>query len=190
MNAAEYLARIGYDGPLEPSPETLAGLQRAHLLSVPFENLDIHLGRRLVLDRSANFDKIVRRRRGGWCYELNGLFSWLLEELGFRVTLLGSRVEGAAGAGQDLAHLLLLVDLDRPYIADVGFGESSLDPIALERLPDHVIPAASTVTSAWSSRSRRGRSRTSGRCAATSRPRPSRGSSACARSRWRGRTGG
>ncbi len=139
MNAAEYLARIGYQGPLDPSPETLAGLQRAHMLTVPFENLDIHLGRRLVLDRAANYDKIVRRRRGGWCYELNGMFSWLLEELGFRVTLLASRVEGATGAGREFAHLLLLVHLDRPYIADVGFGESSLDPIPLDDLPDHVI---------------------------------------------------
>ena len=73
-------------------------LQRAHVLSVPFENLDIHLGRRLVLDREANYAKIVERRRGGWCYELNGAFGWLLEQLGYRVTLLGSRVEWDGGA--------------------------------------------------------------------------------------------
>ena len=85
MNVDAYLERIGYEGPREPTIETLTGLHRAHMLSVPFENLDIHLGRRLVLDRPVNFAKIVDHRRGGWCYELNGLFGWLLEQLGFRV---------------------------------------------------------------------------------------------------------
>src|SRR5438046_8483502 len=114
---------MGYAGPREPGFETLAALHRAHMLSVPFENLDIHLGRRLVLDREANFEKIVVRRRGGWCYELNGLFGLLLEELGFAVTLLGSRVDDSHGAGSDLAHLLLRVDIEQPWICDVGFGE-------------------------------------------------------------------
>src|SRR5439155_12169680 len=90
VNVDAYLERIGYAGPREPGFETLAALHRAHMLSVPFENLDIHLGRRLVLDREANFEKIVVRHRGGWCYELNGLFALLLERLGFRVTLLGA----------------------------------------------------------------------------------------------------
>jgi N-hydroxyarylamine O-acetyltransferase len=131
VDVERYLARIGYEGPLDASPETLAELQRAHMTAVPFENLDISLGRPLVLDREANYRKIVERRRGGWCYELNGLFSWLLEELGFEVTLLGSRVAGPGGASPDLAHLILRVDLDVPYIADVGFGESSLRPLLL-----------------------------------------------------------
>src|SRR5205085_8232372 len=96
-----YLDRIGYDGPTEPGLITLTGLQRAHMLSVPFENLDVHLGRRLVLDPAANFEKIVGRRRGGWCFELNGLFGWLLEQLGFDVTLLGSRVDIGDGRGSD-----------------------------------------------------------------------------------------
>jgi N-hydroxyarylamine O-acetyltransferase len=139
VNARDYLARIGYDGPLEPTAETLARLQRAHMLAVPFENLDIHLGRPLRLDRQANFAKLVTRRRGGWCYELNSMFAWLLEQLGYRVTLLGARVEGSEVGSLDLAHLLLRVDLDRPWIADVGFGESSLEPIPLENLPNHVI---------------------------------------------------
>ena len=73
-----YLARIGLRGPCEPTLETLVALHRAHMLSVPFENLDIHLGRPLVLDPAANFEKIVTRRRGGWCYEQNGLFGWVL----------------------------------------------------------------------------------------------------------------
>jgi|RhiMethySRZTD1v2_1073278.scaffolds.fasta_scaffold80350_4 N-hydroxyarylamine O-acetyltransferase len=133
MNIDAYLERIGYAGPLEPSAETLAALQRAHMLTVPFENLDIGRGRRLVLDREPIFDKVVGRRRGGWCFELNQLFAALLVELGFTVTLLGSKViDPEGGESEDLVHLIPLVDLDPPLIADVGFGESSLMPIPLD----------------------------------------------------------
>jgi N-hydroxyarylamine O-acetyltransferase len=138
VNVDAYLERIGYDGPRDPTFETLAGLQRAHMLSVPFENLDIHLGRRLVLDREANFEKIVLRRRGGWCYELNGLFGSMLERLGFSVTLLGARVVGER-VGRDLGHLMLRVDLDQPWLADVGFGESPLEPVPLTDAPHQVV---------------------------------------------------
>jgi N-hydroxyarylamine O-acetyltransferase len=139
VNVDAYLERIGYEGSREPTFETLSALQRAHMLSVPFENLDIHLGRRLVLDREANFEKIVVRGRGGWCFELNGLFGWLLEQLGFAVTLLGSRVDDSHGAGSDMAHLLLRVDLEQPWICDVGFGEGVFSPLALAQLGDRVI---------------------------------------------------
>ena len=138
MNVDAYLDRIGYRGSREPTFETLSALHRAHMLSVPFENLDIHLGRRLVLDREANFEKIVIRRRGGWCYELNGLFGLLLERLGFPVTMLGARVVGER-VGEELGHLMLRVDLDRPWLADVGFGESSLAPIPLGDEPEQVV---------------------------------------------------
>ena len=133
-----YLARIGLRGPCEPTLETLVALHRAHMLSVPFENLDIHLGRPLVLDPAANFGKIVTRRRGGWCYEQNGLFGWVLEQVGFNVTLLGARVVGER-VGRDLGHLMLRVDLDRPWLADVGFGESSLVPVPLSDEPWQVV---------------------------------------------------
>jgi N-hydroxyarylamine O-acetyltransferase len=138
VNVEAYLERIGYTGSREPTFETLSALHRAHMLSVPFENLDIHLGRRLVLDREANFEKIVIRRRGGWCYELNGLFGLLLERLGFPVTMLGARVVGER-VGDELGHLMLRVDLDRPWLADVGFGESSLVPIPLGDEPEQVV---------------------------------------------------
>jgi N-hydroxyarylamine O-acetyltransferase len=75
-----------------------------------------------MLDREANYEKIVERRRGGWCFELNGLYAALLEQLGFEVTLLGSRVHGTDWVSQELAHMLLLVHLDEPYVVDVGFG--------------------------------------------------------------------
>jgi N-hydroxyarylamine O-acetyltransferase len=90
MDVALYLQRIRYEGSVEPNFTTLRTLHLAHLLTVPFENLDIHVQRPITLDRAALFDKIVLRRRGGFCYELNGLFAALLEKLGFVVTLLSA----------------------------------------------------------------------------------------------------
>src|SRR5438874_1301375 len=83
MDLQAYLQRINYRGEQTPTAATLRELHRAHLLTVPFENLDIHLGRPILLDQAALFEKIVSRRRGGFCYELNGLFALLLRELGF-----------------------------------------------------------------------------------------------------------
>ena len=140
MNLAAYLNRIGHTAPVRADLGTLRALHRAHQYTVTFENLDVQLGRPLSLEREAIYDKVVTRRRGGWCYELNGLFGRLLEELGFRVTVLGSRVTGHTPS-VDLAHLLLLVDLDEPYIADVGFGDgSSLVPIPLAQVEGGTIP--------------------------------------------------
>src|SRR5690348_13748024 len=87
MDTAAYLARIGYTGPLQPSAESLRLLQRAHLLSVPFENLDIGRKRKIMVDRERSVAKVVSEKRGGFCYELNGAFATLLESLGFKVTL-------------------------------------------------------------------------------------------------------
>ena len=130
---AEYLDRIGDHGPLDVTAETLRRLHHAHLLAVPFENLDIHLGRPIVLDLDALFDKVVRRRRGGFCYELNGLFGWLLGELGFDVTMIAARVFNARGElGPEFDHMALLVDLDRVWLADVGFGASAREPLLLD----------------------------------------------------------
>ena len=78
----EYLARIGYAGSIEPTTEGLRALHRAHMLTVPFENLDIGLKREISCDAESAVRKIVERRRGGFCYELNGAFAWLLRELG------------------------------------------------------------------------------------------------------------
>ena len=102
MKLENYLQRIHYTGPLAPTEATLRQLHRAHLLAIPYENLDIHLGRRLTLEIEHVYTKIVDRGRGGWCYEMNGLFAWALRELGFDVTLLGSSVgEPAQGADGD-----------------------------------------------------------------------------------------
>jgi N-hydroxyarylamine O-acetyltransferase len=123
MDLQAYLRRMNYHGELAPTAATLRDLHRAHLLAVPFENLDIQLGRPILLEQDALFDKIVTRRRGGFCYELNGLFALLLRGLGFEVTLLAAGVARAAGGfGPEFDHLTLLVTTDhRPPTADHQF---------------------------------------------------------------------
>jgi N-hydroxyarylamine O-acetyltransferase len=133
LDIPAYLERIAYTGSRDVSADTLRGLHLAHLYTVPFENLDIHLGRRLSLDGTALFDKVVTRRRGGFCYELNGLFCALLRELGFRVTMLSAEVAGKAGGfSAPFDHLTLRVDLDEPWLADVGFGDGFRLPVRLD----------------------------------------------------------
>jgi N-hydroxyarylamine O-acetyltransferase len=128
-----YLARIGHRGSTVPTLETLRVLHHAHLLSVPFENLDIGLGREIVIDENAILRKVVEQRRGGFCYELNGAFAALLRAIGFRVTLLSARVSREKGGeGPEFDHLTLRIDLDEPWLVDVGFGESFLEPLRLE----------------------------------------------------------
>jgi len=128
-----YLARIGYDGSRDPTLETLRTLHLAHLYSVPFENLDIHWGQRIVLDEDVLFRKIVEARRGGFCYELNGLFAVLLSALGFDVTMLSARVVNSEDVpGPEFEHMALLVAVEGAHwLADVGFGESSRWPLDL-----------------------------------------------------------
>ena len=133
MNVDAYLERIDYRGPLAPTAETLRRLHVAHLLAVPFENLSIHAGEPIVLDDDALFDKIVVRRRGGFCYELNGLFAALLRALGFRVEMLSARVARRDGGfGPEFDHMALLVTLEERWLADVGFGDSFVEPLLLD----------------------------------------------------------
>lgn len=132
MDVAAYLDRIGYRGDCTPMYDTLRGVHRAHLIAIPYENLDIHLGRPLSLDLPTIYDKLVTRRRGGWCYEMNGLLAWALRNMGFHLQLLSSAVAPVTPEERLLRdHMLLRVDLDRPYLADAGFGNGILDPLPL-----------------------------------------------------------
>jgi len=132
MDVRAYLDRVGYHGPIEPTADTLRALHRQHMLNVPFENLDIGLGRKIALDPECFVEKIVHRRRGGFCYELNGAFATLLVALGFRVTLLSARVANDQGvASKEFDHLALQIDLEDRWLADVGFGENFLEPLRL-----------------------------------------------------------
>ncbi|MBZ5656876.1 MAG: arylamine N-acetyltransferase [Acidobacteriia bacterium] len=133
MEIKAYLQRIGYVGEVRPTAATLRALHRAHLFAVPFENLDIHLGRKIICDEARFLHKIVSERRGGFCYELNGAFAALLRALGFQVTLLSARVARADGShGPEFDHLTLRVDLEEPWLADVGFGDNFLEPLCLK----------------------------------------------------------
>jgi N-hydroxyarylamine O-acetyltransferase len=137
-----YLARIGAARPARTDAAALRELQLRHLLAVPFENLSIHLGEPIVLEPAALLDKLVRRRRGGFCYELNGAFADLLSTLGFGVTLLAARVFGQAGPGPPFDHLALRVEVDGdgPWLADVGFGRHSSYPLRLDSREEQADP--------------------------------------------------
>lgn len=132
VNIEAYFSRIGYRGRAEPTLETLRAIHRAHLLFIPYENLDIHLGHPLTLEPASIFEKLVLRERGGWCYEMNGLLAWVLGELGFEVRLLSGAVgRDRHGNEAEGTHLVLLVQLEHPYLADVGFGDGFLEPLPL-----------------------------------------------------------
>ncbi len=133
LDIKPYLQRIGYGGSTAVALETLRAVHRAHLLTVPFENLDIGRKRKIEVDEDAFVRKIVERRRGGFCYELNEAFAALLRAMGFRVTLLSARVANKEGTeGPEFDHLCLRVDLEQSWLADVGFGELFLEPLRLK----------------------------------------------------------
>src|SRR5271167_2186414 len=130
MDVEAYLRRIEYDGPRQPSAASLRALHRQHLFTVPFENLDIALKTPIRLDLTLLYEKVVVRRRGGFCYELNGLFCALLSSMGFQVQMLSARVRrDDGGFGPEFDHMLLKVDLEERWLVDVGFGDSFVDPI-------------------------------------------------------------
>jgi len=137
-----YLARLQYFKPIEPDAQTLQGLQLAHMLNVPFENLDIGLKRPIHLAEEALWDKIVVQKRGGFCYELNGLFACLLKQIGFDVTYLNARVYNHEGKlGIDFDHLALLVQTPgQPgrWLVDAGFGDSFNEPLSFEERGEQV----------------------------------------------------
>ncbi len=130
---AAYLRRLGLERAERPSLPFLTRLQRRHLLRVPFENLDIFWRRPFPLDVHRAWSKVVELRRGGFCYELNGLFACALSALGFRVSLLSARVwrKAERNWGPEFDHLTLAVTLDQTYLVEVGFGDAFRAPMPL-----------------------------------------------------------
>jgi N-hydroxyarylamine O-acetyltransferase len=131
LDARDYLSRIGAKTPRGTTVEALRELHAAHLRAVPFENLDIYRRVPIVLDQDRILKKLVGDRRGGFCYELNAAFRWLLIEVGYRVTLLSAEVARPEGGfGIPFDHMALLVEVDGvDWLADVGFGDSFLYPL-------------------------------------------------------------
>ena len=132
LDTKAYLDRINYQGSLTPTAQTLRDLQVAHLLAVPFENLSIHARQPIVLEDEALFTKIVQQRRGGFCYETNGLFAALLRDLGFSVTMLSAQVFQTESFGPDFDHMVLMAHLEQRWLVDVGFGDSFREPLRID----------------------------------------------------------
>lgn len=127
----KYLERLGLDSAPGPDYDGLRTLHRAHLESIPFENLDIHLDRPIRLELEEILDKLIGQQRGGYCYELNGAFSSLLRSLGFETNLLAARVYDGDIVGIPFDHACIQVNLDQPRLVDVGFGALFTDPILM-----------------------------------------------------------
>ena len=132
---SKYLKRINFINDPSVSKECLFELQKAHLLSVPFENLDIHNNKTIVLKYELLFDKVVKNKRGGFCYELNGLFFDLLTSIGFNAQLISGRVHNKQGSyGEEFDHMAIIVTINQSeYLVDVGFGKFTLEPLLLEQ---------------------------------------------------------
>lgn len=133
MNLEKYLQRIGFVGNNLPKAnlDTLKALHYAHMHHVPFENLDIHYGTYIKVDVAQFYRKIVENNRGGFCFELNGLFNWVLKQLGFKVTMLAASViNDESNYGIPLGHLTNLVTLEgKQWLVDVGFGDNFVYPL-------------------------------------------------------------
>ena len=138
MHLQSYLDRIEYRGDLRPDHSVLVALQQAHVCAVPFENLDVQLGRPVTISPEDAYQKIVVNGRGGWCYEQNGLFGWALSEIGFDVTRAAGAVMRQDQGDASLAnHLCLVVSTPEApvrYLVDVGFVGSLNKPIVLAEL--------------------------------------------------------
>lgn len=132
MDLEKYLSRIGFDHfAIEPNLPNLNLLQRNHLLNVPFENLDIHWKRRIVVDIDKFYQKVVKNKRGGFCYELNGLFNELLKKIGYKTKIISARVFNGEGEfGKEYDHLAILAKIeDEEFLVDVGFGDFIAEPL-------------------------------------------------------------
>ncbi len=134
MNITHYLARIGIHKKPAISKQVLFDLQEAHLRNIPFENLDIHYYKKIILDVDTFYHKIVMNKRGGFCYELNGLFYQLLKHIGFNVKMVSGRVYlDKVSYGNEFDHLAIVATIENQnYLVDVGFGKFSLKPLEIQ----------------------------------------------------------
>ncbi|HDZ05683.1 hypothetical protein LCGC14_0066100 [marine sediment metagenome] len=134
MDLRAYLDRIDFHDPVIINRNVLYELQKKHLLNIPFENLDIHYGRKINLSVMDIYQKIIIDKRGGFCYELNGLFHQLLMRIGFNAKLISARVHSENGKySPEYDHLAIIVNLEnQDFLVDVGFGKFSLLPLRLE----------------------------------------------------------
>lgn len=139
-----YLGRIGCVGLVIPNLQTLEAIHFAHIQSIVFESLDIHLGRSIEIDIANIFDKVVRRGRGGFCFELNTLFASLLHSLGYEVTVHAARVVTSGAKWIPFGHVCLNVAVEgKTWLVDVGFGNSFQRPLEIGKTGEQVDEAGS-----------------------------------------------
>jgi N-hydroxyarylamine O-acetyltransferase len=132
IDVSKYLERIKFSDKARVDDQTLRNIHQHHVLWVPFENLDIHYKRPFDLNPSNVYDKVVNNFRGGFCYELNYLFSMLLDTIGFSTRIISAKVIDSSGnPGPPFDHMCIHVKTDKEYIADVGFGDLFLQPLEL-----------------------------------------------------------
>ena len=133
MDLRQYFQRIHFHDTPQPDLPTLRRVHHQHLLHIPYENYDVQLRRPLDFDLQRIFNKLVVNQRGGWCYEMNGLLGWALQQIGFDVTRMSGGVgREAEGDGQFGNHLVLQVMLEQPYLADAGLGDGIPEPIPIK----------------------------------------------------------
>ncbi|MBS1688641.1 MAG: arylamine N-acetyltransferase [Bacteroidetes bacterium] len=133
MDIANYLRRINYSGTVKCDLQSLSALQYQHLINIAFEDADIFYGRPIALDIASFYEKVVNHKRGGYCYELNGLFYQLLLSQGFDVSMISARVANGKSYGPEYDHMALLVKVsDKEWLVDVGFGDFSMMPLMIE----------------------------------------------------------
>ncbi|MFC0522193.1 arylamine N-acetyltransferase [Pontibacillus salicampi] len=133
MDIPLYLQRIGIDSIPTVSSKALSQLTKAHLYNIPFENIDVMTGNYIDLSVARFYDKIVIRKRGGFCYELNGLFHELLRQLGYEIMLIAATVLQKDGSwAYPNSHAANIVYVEgEAYLVDVGFGDSCIEPVPL-----------------------------------------------------------
>ncbi len=132
MDSIKYLKRFEAFPAKETYLQDLAMLQSLHMQHIPFENLDVIRNVPIYLNLESIYDKVVNHHRGGYCYELNGLFCWLLQELGFKTHLIAATVMKPDGSyAKPDTHAAIIVELDTLYLVDAGFGDSTISPIPL-----------------------------------------------------------
>ncbi|MCP9770916.1 acetyltransferase [Lacihabitans sp. LS3-19] len=134
MDINKYLRRINYKKLHTVDEKTLNYLHETHVLNIPFENLDIHFKILIDLDLDSIYRKVIENKRGGFCYELNFLFSWLLLNLGFKSRIIASRIYDDKGKiGPEYDHMSIFIEIDnKQYLADVGFGDLFVKPLEIK----------------------------------------------------------
>lgn len=131
FNVDGYLARIGYAGVPAVTEACLRDLHRHAVMAIPFEATDIHFGKTISMELEAIYEKVVRRKRGGFCYELNYLFHELLQAVGFRSTMISASVYNEGVYGPPFDHLCLAIELNGLWLTDVGFGDLFFEPLPI-----------------------------------------------------------